>query len=536
MGSLDKEALEQASPLAWVVLNNLITENQKPLEYENHRFLIEPMSDMSPDIVVRKSAQVGYSVLAILKCMWLARYLKMNVGYVLPTQNVVNDFVKPKVDPLIASNPTINQMVTSDSISIKQVGDRFIYYRGGFSERAAISISLDLLILDEYDRMPDMSIVNTYDSRLQASEFGWRWRFSNPSAVGFGVDELFSDSTQRHWFVTCSHCNHEWFMDWDQSEEKNHYVDREYRIYACGKCDREIYDADRQNGRWVAKYPNRERSGYWISQLMVPYVSAKRVVEQYDESSIEFFHNFVLGKAYTPTDLLVDRKAILRATAPSSISRTPVAIGVDNGIIKHYVIGTPEGIFDYGATESWDDIERLILTYNAVCVIDANPYPTIPKRLVDKYRGRVFINYYRQDTKDLGVIRWGENANKGVVYADRTKIFDAVAQEITETTLLFRQSPHKLEEYIQHWGNIYRTIEVDSKGIPKGIWVTKEGKPDHWAHATIYMRIAMTKLLGSKGMGTFVEASDLDSYSENVGDSVEQALAGQNEEEAWKYG
>jgi hypothetical protein len=424
--------------------------------------------------------------------------------------------------------------LTSDSISIKQVGDRFIYFRGGFSERQAISISLDLLILDEYDRMPDMSIVNMYDSRLQASEFGWRWRFSNPSAVGFGVDELYSNSTQHHWFITCHTCKHEWFIDWERDpDEKNHFVDRQNSIYACGACFNQLSDADRQNGRWVAKFPDRARKGYWISQLMVPYIPAHRIIEQFEESNIEFFHNFVLGKAYTPTDLLVDRKAIIKACVPSTIPKTPVAIGVDNGIIKHYVIGTPDGIFDYGATEDWDVIERLILTYNAVCVIDANPYPTIPKRLVDKYKNKVFVNYYRQDTKDLGIIRWAEHTNKGVVHTDRTKIFDAVAQEITEGTILFRQSPQALEEYIYHWSNLYRTVETTPAGLPKGIWVTKEGKPDHLAHATIYFRVALTKVMGGRNMGRFVSADDVDKQHA-VSDYIAEALNQTGED--WRYG
>ena len=50
------------NPAAWVMENNFINENQKPFEFSNHRFMLQPYADMSPDQVIMKSAQVGWSV------------------------------------------------------------------------------------------------------------------------------------------------------------------------------------------------------------------------------------------------------------------------------------------------------------------------------------------------------------------------------------------------------------------------------------------------------------------------------------------
>ena len=196
----------------WVLDSQLINENQKPFEFDNHRFMLQPYSDSSPDQVIMKSAQVGWSVAAILKSIHAAKFLKLNVIYVLPTRNVVHDFVTPKVNPLIQRNPVIAEMVKgSDSTSLKQVGDRFIYFRGSFHEGEAISTTADLIVADEYDRS-DQSVLTVYQSRLQASEFGWYWRFSNPSVPGFGVHDWYQESDQMHWFVTCPHCNHELYI------------------------------------------------------------------------------------------------------------------------------------------------------------------------------------------------------------------------------------------------------------------------------------------------------------------------------------
>lgn len=515
--------LEHHSPTAWIVANKLVNENQQPIEFTRHRFLIDPFDDMSSDIVVKKSAQIGFSVLAILKSIWLAKERGLNTIYVLPTQDIVKSFVNPKVDPLISGNSSIEKMVKKDSVTLKQVGNRFIHYKGSSSQREAISTTADLLCIDEYDRCIDMSVLNTYDSRLQASDYGWRWRFSNPSAVGFGVDLLYEDSNQYHWMVTCHHCNYEWYLNFTR-DDRNHYVDVDRSIYACGKCDKEISDIDRQNGRWVAKYPGRARHGYWFSQLMAPWVSAKRILEQKNDSTIEFFYNFVLGLAYTPSDLIVNRETILSACAPGVIPKLGVAIGVDqNANEQIYVCMTSQGVFDYGKVHSWEEIEHMKLMYNATVVCDPAPYPTQPKIYADKYSDW-YICYFKE-MNNLDVIQW-----KGsVVYADRTKLLDTVATEIAGAKLLFRQRPYELEAYIADWQNLYRTTVEQPDGHIKSTWLKKANKESDYSFATAYARVALARLLGGAG-GSLIEpesllANNVTDTASDTGDVVLETLA-----------
>lgn len=490
-----------SSALAWIVLNKFVNENQQPIEFNNHRFMIDFYADTCSDVVSKKSAQVGFSVGAILKSMHEAKYGGLNIIYALPTNNVVQDFVKPKVNPLISSNPALSDIVRDDSVSFKRIGDRNLFFKGGYSDRDAISITGDVLVIDEYDRMPDMGVVNTFDSRLQASSNPKRWRFSNPSQIGFGVDSLYQDSNQLHWFVKCSHCNHEWFMEWTPDGQA-HYVDREQAIYVCGKCKKEIYDEDRRMGRWVAKYPSRPRHGYWFSQMMAPWVSAGRIIEQYEESNIEFFHNFVLGKAFTPSDMIVDRAAILRATAPSNITRNRVAIGVDQDAGgQYYVALTAEGVFDHGYVDSWDKIEHLKLMYNALVVCDPNPYQAVPKQMANKYSDW-YLCYFK-NLDGLSAIQWKDKEQ--VVYADRTRAIDIVANEIVHAKMLFRERPHQLEDVIAHWNNIYRTTEEKEDGRIKSVWMKKEGKQSDYPFALTYARIGLSQLLG--GLSELIEPS-----------------------------
>lgn len=472
--------------------------------------MIDIYADDSEDIVCKKSAQVGFSVMAILKCLWLLKYAKLNIIYVLPTQNLMKDFVVPKVNPLIYSNPAIKDSMESDRENLKSIGGRYLYFKGAASEREAIAITGDILVLDEYDRMPDFQIVNTYDSRLQASEHPRRWRFSNPSQIGFGVDALYNDSDQRHWLITCDACAYRTYIDFEREETLlgngvlySHYVDKERKIYACGNCDEEISDSARRRGEWVAKYPNRKRHGYWISQMMAPWVGAARILEQQEESSIDFFYNFVLGKAYTPTDMVVDRAAILRATAPSNITKDQVVIGVDQDAGgQYYVCMTPQGIFDHGYVDSWEKVEHLKLMYNAIVVCDPNPYPTMPKQMADKYSDWYLCYFKNLDS--LSAIQW--KRAEQVVYADRTRVIDIRANEIVNARLLYRQRVSELEDVIQHWTNIYRTTEEKEDGKVKSVWMKKEGKQSDYPFAEVYARIGLTQLLG--GGSEFIEPTE----------------------------
>lgn len=503
------DELIASTPLAWILFNKMVNENQQTLEFDDHRFMIDIYADDHDDIVCKKSAQVGYSVMAILKCLWLLKYAKVNIIYVLPTNNVVQDFVKPKVDPLISSNPAIQSTMGNDSVSQKKVGDRFIFFKGGFSQREAISITGDILVVDEYDRMPSMEVVNTFDSRLQASKNPRRWRFSNPSQVGFGVDSLYNDSDQRCWIMTCHHCGYRSYIDFAKEEYEvgknvrhTHYVNQTDIYYACGGCDKELSDDDRRKGEWIAKYPNHRRHGYWINQMMAPWVTAQRIMEQKDESSIEFFYNFVLGKAYTPSDMIVDRAAVLRATSPSNIPRMHVAIGVDQDAGgQYYVAMTAQGIFDHGYVDSWDKIEHLKLMYNAIVVCDPNPYSATPKQMANKYSDW-YLCYFK--TLDgLSAVQWKDKEQ--VVYADRTRVIDIRANEIVNGRLLYRQRPYELEDVIKHWENIYRTTEEKDDGRVRSIWVKKEGKQSDYPFAEVYARIGLSQILG--GNSQFIEPS-----------------------------
>ena len=501
---IDLSVGQQFNAAAFVLHNNIVNENGDPITFKRHKFLVDIYMDNTAQMVIEKCSQIGGSTCIILKSIHLAHYNRANIIYLLPSKSIIKDFVIPKVDPLIASNPVIKNMIgQTDNLGLKSFGmgndQRFVYFRSSWDEESGISLSAHIVISDEYDRS-NKKAVETYQTRLDAArltrpDLGWDWRFSNPTFDGAGVDELYQQSDQKRWIIKCSRCNHYQQLTWPDS------INMKTEEYVCKRCFRPLSDKDRINGEWIPTYLGRTTSGYQISQLMATWVPAAEIIKD-SKGDQSIFYNFTLGLPYTSKDIQVTREAIIKCIYPTANPQTDVAIGVDNGKTLHYVVGNKYGIFRMGETDDWDEIEQLRNQYDAYMVIDSNPYPTPPLKLANKYVGKVFVHWYREDSKDAEVIEWGSGDKRTSVFSDRTKIIDATVADINTQDLLFNLTLDVLEnhEYIKHWQRLYRIVVENDKGIRRGVWrtigqETGTKKADHYAHATVLWKVAMQQTL-----------------------------------------
>jgi len=249
----------------------------------------------------------------------------------------------------------------------------------------------------------------------------------------------------------------------------------------------------------VRKFRDRDVSGYWLSQLIVPWIPASEIIKK-SKKDASIFHNFCLGLPYISKDQSVSRGTITRCIFPTTNPLTGVVMGIDNGVMKTVVLGNVHGIFKIYETDSWEEVEADFVRYNATAVCDLNPYPNPPRKLAQKYSGRFFTNTFVQDSKDLQIIHWGKSDRRGTVTSDRTKIIDYVVSELNSKDVVFNMVESQLEEYITHWLSMYRIIKDTPQGIKKPTWETIEGKPDHFAHASVYWRIALEQTLGQGGV------------------------------------
>lgn len=497
--------LDQASIHNWIVKNKILTEDGKPLDFFNHLFLFDIAKDFSPKQVIYKCSQVGGSLINVIKVIYLMKQKGYNGIYSLPTQTDARDFVNGKVNRLVANNDIFKEYVKDqDSIEQKRIGDNVLYFRGSFTEKAAIMIPSDVNVYDEEDRS-NLAVIDTYASRLKHSDYKGEWHFSNPSVLGHGVSRYWSRSDQKEWFVVCPICKDEQYLKWPDN------VCMERGVFQCSKCHAELPDEARRIGRWVKKFKDKEFSGYHVSHLMAPWMTAKEIISDFENKPADYFYNFVLGLPYVSEDSTVSPDMIFRNCTDDINSQEQVVIGCDSGIKKHYVMGNKEGIFRYGVTEDWEDIERLLHEYeDAILVVDAMPDITGPRLLRQKFPGRVFLCHYARDRKTMQLVRWGTNKEAGSVLVDRNRMIQLVVDEFNQRRIPLNGKPRDFDEYYSHWETMYRQEDTDALGMPVFIWESSNGV-DHYAHASIYWRAGMTR---QRGGGVVTGSAGLDGIPE----------------------
>ena len=501
----EKEYLVSKKITLWLKEYQIKNEQGVPIEFKDHLFLYDIYNDFSPLQVILKAAQIGFSTTAILKTLWACKYKGIDSIYTLPTIQDSRDFVGGKVNRIIAQNPILQEWVKDkDSVDQKSVGENLIYYRGTWTEKAAIMVSSDLNVYDEVDRSKQ-DVIEQYSSRLQHSKHKMEWYFSNPSVLGNGVSKYWDRSDQKHWFITCSRCNYKQYLKWPDN------IDMDKEIYVCRSCHQELREEDRRVGEWVYKYKlgtqaqvdnrliQRDVSGYWISLMMAPWVTAKEIVNLYKTKSKEFFYNFVLGLPYIGEGNNVTPDIIFRNLTSEVNDQERVVIGCDSGIKKHYVCGNSQGLFYYGVTENWDDIESLLKQWpRSIAVIDHFLDITGPRKLREKFPGRVFLCHYSADRKTMQMVRWGENEEDGNVIVDRNRVIQMIVDEFADKQIPLQGVENDWYDYYLHWKTMFRISELDALGSPRIKWESSTGE-DHWCHATVYWRAGMSRFGNPQG-------------------------------------
>lgn len=490
-----KQEKQYYSILQWIVEEGIVNEKGEALDFYDHPFLLDILTDWNNKIVVKACAQVGKSVTFILKTLFAIKFLHFNVIYTFPTDDDVREFVSSKVNKILQANRHGFEGMDTDSIERKEINDRFIFFKGTVSKTAAISNSADLLIHDEASRS-DQPTLETYKSRTKASEYKGRWLFSNPTTEKDTLDQEWHKSDQREWTISCPHCTEEQYMVWPDS------INLEKKCFQCRHCKKPIDDDVRRKGKWVAQNPSSETSGYHISHLIAPRISAAEIIED-SEGDQEYFYNFVLGEPYNPGDLSVSKTTILDNWTPKSLVTGKYFLGVDVGNIKHYVLGSERGVIKVGKFTKWEDLDDLMRMYKPTLVIDANPDNTMARHYVETYQNASMSVFKEHKDNPKIIVWWGkgndENDRKGIVYSDRNPVLDQLIDYILSAKMLFGIESNKiLVEYLRHWETLRRIKEVTPRGIERYVWESTTGQ-DHFVFATLYYYLA---LLG-EGAGVF---------------------------------
>lgn len=491
------ELAAQQSILKFLDYYDIKNDQGQPLDFKDHAYLWDIYKDFTPKQAILKAAQIGFSTTANIKALWLAKNKGIDIIYSLPSASDIKDFVSGKTNRLIDNNKIFQEWCADkDSIEQKRVGSNVIYFKGTWTERAAIATPADLYISDETDRSKQ-EIVTQFKTRLQHSKYSWEWYFSNPSAPGHGVDKYWEQSDQKHWFVKCN-CGNEWYITFE-----NILYDDIKPYFGCLKCGKEL---NRRNGRWIRRYQDKEISGYWIPSFLNPNLSAQWVLDKKKEMSEEQFANFVLGQPYIGKgNILTKQMFTQNLTDRVNPQDSRPIIGVDTGIEIKYVVGNKYGTFFYDKCSDYAPIRRLLLQWpNAIAVIDQGGDIIGPRKLREEFPGRVFLCFFRADRKNDQIIQW--NDDDGTVTADRNKLIQLVVDEFTEKRMPVYGNEADWYDYMNEWLGMYRTMEENTLGVEVYHWNKPSSGRCDWPFAQVYLRIGLDRFLESSS--TFHDPSN----------------------------
>lgn len=503
----NKKILDAAElyPSLWVVKHSIKNEAGLPIEFKDHKFMVDFYNDMSPYQVLLKAPQIGATTAEIIKSFYVAKKLNKAIIYTLPTDADIKDMAGGKVNRIIAQNPILREWVKDhDSVEQKSVGDSIIYYRGTWTQKAAMMVSSDLNIHDEVDAS-NADVITQYETRLMAKADGMRWYFSHPSIAGHGVDVYWEQSDKKEWIITCNSCTHKFWLQWPRN------IDKDRETYVCHNCQAELSSEEIRNGYWQPTTTGIF-SGYHISQMMCPWISAQKILEAFNDpkKDEQYFYNYVLGLPYVGSENKITSDVVLKNVVPEVNEQNDrIIIGVDTGLPIHLTCMNKQGVFYYQALKApsadydpYDELEKLLNRWpTSVIVADQGGDLIGIRKLQAKYPGRVYLVYYRKDRKTKEIIRWGEGDDLGIVTVDRNRMFQLMVEQLRDLgRIRLNGSIEDWQPWAEQFNNVYREIKVSKDAPGKDVAtnygaeiIWKRNNPDHFCHTLLYCLVGMDK-------------------------------------------
>lgn len=394
-------------------LLNHVHHDRGPYTFEKHevfRYIAENLAGWD-EVWVLKGAQIGISTMFLGYYMWLLMGKGYNIGYGLPTKVFAKRFIKTRFKVAVRKDRTLDsQIKVTTSDGLMEVSNNFLYMLGMEDISDAISIPLDAIGYDEVDVLNVVNMAWSQD-RVAASDFQQFCYFSVGMNPGHGIDAGFQDSDQRVWLVRCPACRYEFNLEDSWPKEGNpEFVlfDGSKFVYICPKCSRP-FDVER-DGRFVAKYPDRDVVGLRIPQLIVPQIQLGKIMQRWDraqkrKSLLAKFNCSTLAKPDAGDRQRITAENLSKAADnyPLVTSATWSVGGADVGDYCHLTFTDVYNeklrfisIKKCFSDNMVDEIAKLIEALNCRCfVIDAKPFRTEVRKLYRMFPNIVVLQYFK---------------------------------------------------------------------------------------------------------------------------------------------
>lgn len=483
------------------------------LEFHNRPWLVDIYKDQADRKVISKCSQVGMSDFAINTMLAHAMNGRGTL-YVLPRQTDVYGFTPRRIDRLIGWSPFYSANCRqarkdSDSKTQKTIFGVDCFFVGAEAQENFYEKAADVLILDEYDKLNKANLPYAFDRIGSAKRKIWI-ELGNPIQRNSGIDAELEESDKKLWHVQCPHCNEWQQLDWLKNcifqKDDGSWDFRHPSGVVCAKCERPM---DRLAiGEWVAKYHDRQISGYGeISQIFAnPLPDTMDIVleaflkGQTNPKEAQRFNNNVLGITYEGDGISVtfDMLSACATTQTAEEFRKlegPVIAGADVGSRIHLHISKLHGgrrhkLF-VGHVDSFEELARKCRDYDVKRgVIDALPEGHAVAKFMDD-NSRWYRCFYNLEptNKEAMVV---DHKTRTIRVNKHASCDDSYSRWVRGDVVLAKnwQSQDGGDFVAQMMAPTRMLIKHKTDGSKDRYEWREENKPDHHFHADNYERIA----------------------------------------------
>jgi phage terminase large subunit GpA-like protein len=297
-----------------------------PYNRELFPFFTEILKALGPDdpcrlVTLRKSAQIGGTVLANIFVLGTQAMDPCDLMYVHPTDDNAVRWSKMKLKPMLRSTTSVSRLFPAkardggDSILFKERldGRGSILISGANSPASLSQVSVPRQVQDDLSKWtpneagdPELQA----DSRSRGHEFAKLFKVSTPLInPGCRVSKNFEAGSQEHYHAPCPHCGHLQVLEWGNMLAGLDEAKPEEAHFTCVECGALIEEHHRRDmmlkGVWVARNPGarRHHRSFHLWSAQAPLQSWETIAREWlkakgDPSSEQVFLNDAVGLPY----------------------------------------------------------------------------------------------------------------------------------------------------------------------------------------------------------------------------------------------
>jgi phage terminase large subunit GpA-like protein len=483
----------------------------RPIDWGRYPWVLAPLDSSAKRIAVKKGAQIGFSVMLVVRALYDCLQAGKNVMIVEPTQKDASDFQTRVVAIIddVAESVRGQFHAREGLIRFKDKGTS-LYIRSSGGRTSLRSVPVDTLLVDEVSAIHALKLSQAL-SRIDASKDKTAIFVSTPDWPGKGISILYLDGDQRTWQVECHHCNTRSALRFEDFQLYEEAPERSF--LRCPTCQTpRPEDKTKWKCHWVAtsEAPAGSES-YHISQLASHTVSNRELADKAIQAHrhvdlLKNWTNETLGLDWLPQDAnrlqVFHVRACIRPYANATLyprdGATCHVMGLDQGIRNHFVIARidwPLGsnrhpidaalatVVAVGTTKEsdWEAVRQLQRDWGVwVTVCDrAGSSKILAQEFARSNRAPTWLAQY-VETADISEFRESDAASYPLCLVNRTWALSAYQQRFKQRKIAL---PSDLDDA---WLQQIVNTTLDTSGrrfIQLG--------DDHIAHAMAYTEIGI---------------------------------------------